>query len=341
MIVGLGRIGWQHHIRQAAGNPHFAVTAAVDTAPERRREAEEKYGCRTFATIEEALKACPPELAVICTRNADHCDHVVKAHRAGANVMVEKPAAMALKEMDKMIAAAKKARRLLTVHQSLRTVNDYLLVREIIDSKILGNVFWIRRSGHMFYRRNDWQMEKRFGGGFYTNAGSHYTDGLVQFADSKIVDVWGDLKHTGVCAGDADDFVRVSIRTEKGRLLEFDGSYVYAFSMPAWVVAGTAGSLIIDDTENGCAKLKYFDPRKAPKRKLEGPVPAGRKYRIPEELPWVEKTLPLVPTKPTPDFYDNLYKAIRKNAKLIVTAESVRESIRVMDAVRKSSQWKY
>lgn len=341
MVVGLGRIGWQHHIKAAAANRHFEVIAAVDIVAERRKEAEETYGCSSFASIEAALKACPPELAVICTRNADHCDHVVRAHRAGAHVVVEKPAAMNLKEMDKMIAAAKKAKKLLTVHQSLRMTNDFRLVREIIDSRILGNIFWIRRSGHIFYRRNDWQMEKRYGGGFYSNAGAHYTDGLVQLADSKIVDVWGDLKCTGTSAGDADDFARVSMRTEKGRLLEIDASYSYALPTPAWTVAGTCGSLQIFDTETGTAKLKYFDPRKAPQRKLEGPVPAGRKYRIPEELPWVEKELPLKPTKPIPDFYDNLYKAIRKDGKLIVTAQSVREAIRVMDCVRKTSQWKY
>jgi len=341
MVVGLGRIGWRYHIRQAAESPHFEVAAAVDVVPNRRKQAQETYGCKVFATIEEALEECPVELAVICTRSIDHCDHVVKAHRAGSHVVVEKPAAMSLAEMDKMIAAAKKAGRILTVHQSLRFVKDFLFVREIIDSKMLGNVFWIRRSGHDFYRRNDWQMEKRYGGGYYNNAGSHITDALVQLAGSRIVDVWGDLKHTGVSAGDADDFVRVSIRTGKGRLLEFDGSFSYAFPQPAWSVAGTCGSLEIQSAEKGTARLKYFDPKKAPKRRLEGPLPKGRQYRILDELPWVEKELPLKPKKPAPDFYENLYRAIRKGAKPLVTAESVREAIRVMDLVRRSSQWKY
>lgn len=342
MVVGLGRAGWKHHITQAAKNAHFKVTAAVDIVPERRKEAEEFCGCKTFATLDEALKAGLAELAVIATRSIDHCEHTVKAFNAGCHVFLEKPAAMNVREIDRMIAAAKKHRRVFTFNQSLRGSPDFRFVRELIDSKLLGHVFWIRRSGHDFYRRNDWQMEKRYGGGYYNNAGSHVTDGLVQLVDSPIVDVWGDLKHTA-SAGDADDFARVSIRTKEGRLLEFDGSYSCALPQPAWLICGTNGSCQVEgDWEKGfTAKLKYFDPKRAPKRKLEGPVPADRQYRIPEELHWIEKTIPAKPKKPFPDWYDSLYKAIRKGAKPLVTPESVRTAIWVMDQVRKTSQWKY
>jgi scyllo-inositol 2-dehydrogenase (NADP+) len=343
MIVGLGRIGWKHHIREAAKNPHFRVTAAVDIVPERRKEAEKTYGCKAFATLDEALDARLAELAVICTRSIDHCEHTVKALERGCHVFLEKPAAMNAKEMDKMIAAARKRRRIFTLNQSLRATEDFRYVRELIDSKLLGRIFWIRRSGHDFYRRNDWQMEKRYGGGYYNNAGSHITDGLVQLTDSEIVDVWGDLKHTGVSAGDADDFARVSIRTSDGRLLEFDGSYSCAFPQPGWLICGTCGSCQIEGNwEKGfTARLKYFDPKKAPERKLEGPVPAGRKYRIREKLRWIKKTLAVKAKKPFPDWYDNLYKAIRKGAKPIVSSDSVRMAVWVMDQVRKASQWKY
>lgn len=339
MIVGLGRIGWQHHIREAAKSPHFEVTAAVDTLADRRKEAGKLYGCATFATIEEALKADLAELAVICTRSIDHCEHSLKAFRAGCHVFVDKPAAMSVREMDRMMAAAKKAGKVFTVHQSSRAVDNLRFIRELIDSKLLGKVHWIKRSGLVFYRRNDWQMIKKHGGGMLNNAGVHHIDSVLTLLDAPVKDVWGDLKHTGVCVGDADDFARVSIRSEDGRLIEIEMSYACPFHQPHWLVCGNYGSMLIENAKDGKAKLKYFDPKKTPKRTRQGAVPQGRKYRMPEKLPWVEKTVDTTPGKPYGDFYENLYKAIRRGAKPLVTAESVRLTTWVMDQVRKSSQW--
>ncbi len=342
LVAGLGRIGWEYHIAAAAKNPHFAVTAGVDIVSERRRECEEVYGCRTFETIDEALAANVAELAVIATRSIDHCEHAVKALEAGCHVFVDKPAAMNLAEMDRMIDAARRNKRVLTVNQSLRAHKDVRFIREVIDSGVLGKVFWIKRGfAGSFYRRNDWQMEKRYGGGAYNNPGVHLTDAVLQLADAPVHDVWGDLKRTGASAGDADDFARVSIRTEDGRLIEFATTYTTAFGEPEWLICGNCGSMQIESHKSTTARLKYFDPAKAPKRELEGPVPAGREYRIPEELPWVEEEVAIEPKKPYPDWYDNLYETIRNGATPNVTAESARETIRVMDEARKASIWKY
>ncbi|GAG51539.1 unnamed protein product, partial [marine sediment metagenome] len=119
-VVGLGRIGWGFHLKQLKKNKAFKITACVDPMAERRREAEEVYGCKTFANINDFLKSGVAELAVICTFSVDHCRHTVAALRSGHHVLVEKPMANSVREVDRMIAAAKKAKRILTVHQSSR-----------------------------------------------------------------------------------------------------------------------------------------------------------------------------------------------------------------------------
>ena len=337
MVVGLGRIGWDLHIKEVAKNPHYVVAAAVDSLAERRKEAEDTYGCKTFATLSTALESGLAELAVICTRSADHGPHTIEALKAGCHVLVEKPAAMSAREMDRMMAAAKKARRVLTVHQSARKNGDLRFIRETIDSKILGKVFWIRYSTQTFFRRNDWQQLKRFGGGYLNNNGVHAVDGVLRILDAPVENVWGDLKHT-VTAGDADDWLKVVVRGANGRVIEVEQSYACAFPQPRWLVCGTAGSLQIDGEK---ATIKYFDPKKAPKIKVDTHAPVHRQYGNDDRLPWKEKTVEAKPTKPYPDFYEALYKSIRKGAKLLVTPESVRETIAVLDAVRKKSLWKY
>jgi len=351
MVVGLGRIGFLYHLRRMAGDPReqnlpadpkFKVTCAVETVPERRREAEEVFGIKTFSSVQQAANARLAELAVICTRSIDHCRHTITCLEAGMHCHVEKPAAMNLAEFDRMRAAARKAGVLLSFNQSLRAHDDVRFIRDVIDSKMLGKVYWIRHEGLGFYRRNDWQQLKKFGGGLFYNGGSHGVDMMLRFADAPIYDVWGDLKHL-VAAGDAEDFVVFSIRTKDGRLLEYDASMASALGgdRPRWLVCGTNGAMEIASVENPkTAKMRYFDPKKAPRRVNEGPVPVGRKYRIPEELPWIEKEIPIAPKKPWQEWYDNLYDAIRKGKPLNVPADSVRLTMWTMDRVRRSSQWK-
>ncbi len=338
MVVGLGRIGWDFHAKKISANDKFELTAAVETLAERRKEAQETYGCATFATLKDALKGADAELAVICTRSADHADQTIAALKAGLHVLVEKPAAMSVAEMDRMIAAAKKAGKVLTVHQSGRGSSALHFIRETIDSKILGKVFWIRHSNQTFFRRNDWQQLKRYGGGYLNNNGVHAVDSVMRLIDAPIQDVWGDLKHT-VTAGDADDWLKVVIRGQNGRVIEVEQSYACAFAQPMWLVCGTTGTL--QSMDGKTAEIKYFDPKKAPKLSVDPRAPVNRQYGNDDRLPWQEKTVQMKPKSKYPDFYDDLYRSIRNRKKPLVTAESVRDTTAVLDAVRKKSLWQY
>ncbi len=344
LVVGLGRIGWGHHVKQLAANPAYRIAAAVDLLPERRREAEERCGCPTFESIEAALAAGLAELAVICTRSSDHPAHALSALRAGCHVVVEKPAAASAREFDRIIAAAKRAGRILTVHQSSRADKDMRFVRETIDSGVLGDVFWIRLSDQRFFRRNDWQQLKRYGGGYLANNGVHAVDYMLPLLDSPLHDAWGDLKHE-VAAGDADDWLKVVLRGENGRVAEIEQSYACALPGPRWMVCGTTGTMTIAAGAGGAwtfggATLRFFDPRKVKPLEVVDATPAGRKYGNADVLPWQERTVEVEPKKPYPDFYESLAKSIRRGAKLLVTPESVRKTMAVLDAVRRKSIWK-
>jgi scyllo-inositol 2-dehydrogenase (NADP+) len=337
-IVGLGRIGWSHHFKILSGKANFKIVAAVDALADRRAEAEQAVpGCKTFATAEEFFKSGLAELAIVCTRSSDHGPHTIAALKAGLHVMVEKPMATSVKEADKMIAAAAKANRVLTVHQNRRDRDDARFVRQTIDSGILGKVFWIRLSQQSFFRRNDWQQLKKYGGGFLNNNGAHAVDNAIQLLASPVADVWGDLKHT-VTAGDADDWVKVMLRGKNGRIVEVEQSYACAFPPATWLVAGTCGTMQI---VKGEAQIKWFDPKKVAPIKIIDAAPAGRKYGNDDKLPWQEKTVPANPSDEGPDIYDNLAAVIRKKSKkLLITPASVREQIRVMDAIRNCCGWK-
>jgi len=324
-VVGLGRIGWSHHAKLMSAHPGFEIVACVDPLKERRKEAEETYRCATFARLGDFLKSDLAELAVVCTRSKDHGPHTVAALKSGRHVLVEKPMCMSVREAD-----------LLTVHQSSRHSGGVRFIKETIDSGILGDVFFMRMTGHSFFRRNDWQQLKRFGGGYLNNNGSHSVDFCIQLLDSPVADVWGDLKHT-VTAGDADDWMKVILRGKNGRVIEVEQSYACAFPQPNWLICGTCGTMEIRGQQ---AHIKYFDPKKVKPIEVVPTAAVGRRYGNEDVLPWKEKTVEVKPKGKAPNFYDNLHDAIRRRKKLLITPESVREQIRVLDLVRKSAGWK-
>jgi predicted dehydrogenase len=255
----------------------------------------------------------------------------VAALRAGKHVVVEKPMALNLREADRMIGAARKARKLLTIHPSRRHASDTLYIQEVIESGLLGEVFFIRMAGYGFARRADWQMLRKLGGGMLNNWGSHVVDQALMLLRRPVREVFADLRHT-VGAGDAEDHVKIILRADKGPTIDIELTNACAIPMPDWVLMGTCGTLL---SQGGTSKIRYFDPKGLPKLKASE-VLTHRRYGTDEKLPWQEKEEATKSSR-TVDFYDNLYGAIRHRKKLLITPQSVRELIRVLDLCRKSA----
>lgn len=176
-VIGLGRSGWYLHALVMKGMPdRFEVTAVSDPLEERRNEAVQELGCTAYADPEQLIHDDRIELVVVATPSHTHADLAVRALEAGKHVLVEKPMCMNVEEADRMIEAAEKNDRLLTAYQLRRLDPDYIRLKEIIDSGILGPLVLVKLARNSYRRRNDWQTLRKFGGGMLNNWGSHIVD---------------------------------------------------------------------------------------------------------------------------------------------------------------------
>ena len=332
-VAGLGRAGWSLHVAAIRGRKDFVLTEVMDLEEARLAEAQAEFGCRTFQDWKTFIKASEAELVVVATQSHDHAPMSLQALAAGKHVLVEKPMATRLSDVDKLIAAAKKSRKLLTVHQSARFYPDYLQVQEILRSGVLGRVFEIKRGGYGFARRNDWQTLRKYGGGQLNNNGVHLIDQVVQLLDSPVTAVFGDLQQI-LNPGDVEDHVKVVFRAESGMLAEVEITQS-ALPQPAWVVLGTRGTLISDGET---FRLRYVVGKLKPLKPIDAKAVAGRRYGTGEKIEFKEETLPAAIT-PKRNFYDCLYDSIRKGKPLYVTPESVRNTMEVMRLARKGTQF--
>lgn len=87
LVIGLGSMG-KRRIR-LIGEIDDCVVIGVDGKMERRREAEEKFGIRTYSTLEEALRNNKFNCAFVCTSPLSHADIIYKCLENNLHLFTE------------------------------------------------------------------------------------------------------------------------------------------------------------------------------------------------------------------------------------------------------------
>ncbi|HDN02152.1 MAG TPA: Gfo/Idh/MocA family oxidoreductase [Candidatus Bathyarchaeota archaeon] len=309
----------------------YKIVAVTDPIEERRLEAVERFGCKAYPDYDSLLKDENVELVVVATPSHLHASQTIKALESGKDVVCEKPMATSLKEADAMIDAAKRTGRLLTVFQNRRYAPDFMKVKEIIESGVLGRIVLIKMSWHFFGRRWDWQTLKKYGGGELNNTGPHAIDQALQLFGDKEPEVFCDLQRT-LTLGDAEDHVKIILTAPGAPMVDIEITRACAYPQDWWLVMGTRGGLAGSTTS---LRWKYFDPKDLPPRKVEEKPTPDRSYNV-EEIPWKEGSWHLERNykRGAILFYEDLYRTIREGAPLVITPQSVRRVMWVIEKCR-------
>lgn len=96
-----------------------------------------------YNKLEDLIADKNVEIVDVCLPTYLHKDAVIKCARGGKNILCEKPIALNLKEADEMIKAVKKAKVKFMVAHVIRFWPEYVVLKEIIDSKSLGKLLSI------------------------------------------------------------------------------------------------------------------------------------------------------------------------------------------------------
>lgn len=344
-IVGLGRAGTNMHCAELDRRLNkFLPIAAADPKHDRRDIFEHRYGeygARAYATLEELLADDAVELVSIASRSVDHVAHAKAALKAGKHVFLEKPIAPTLREARQLIPAAKKAQEKtgarLFIRHNRRFEPAFQLVREIIDSGKLGEVYSIKLRRHNYQLRADWQTIIAHGGGQLLNWGPHIIDHALQFLDYDVADLWSDLKLIAAL-GDAEDHLKIVMKNHAGRVVDLEISGGVAIREPEYIVFGTMGSLVGGDDG---FHIKHRDPRQ--KLKLgkadPGTPELGGGFGGKTEVKWIEKTLPVQPKLKvdTDSVWDYMYDDLKGKAPTPITLEQAIAVMEVVNRVKKGT----
>src|SRR5690625_4638259 len=119
------------------------------------------------------------EAVVICTPNKFHADITIAALKAGAHVLCEKPMAMNRLEGQKMINAAKKADKLLSVGYHYRYTDAARMAKAAISEQKIGDPLVTRIRALRRRKVPGWGVftnKELQGGGSLIDYGCHFLD---------------------------------------------------------------------------------------------------------------------------------------------------------------------
>ncbi len=324
-IAGLGRSGWAIHAHLLAPlTDKYQIVAVTDEDASRRAEAVERFDCQAYLAFDELLADPAVELIIVSLPSFLHAPSSIAALKANKHVVCEKPMATSMDEADAMVAAAAASDRIFTVFQQRRYNPDFVKVREIINSGLLGRIVEIRIAESKFTRRWDWQTLQKFGGGSLNNTGAHFLDLALQLFGPATPEVFCHLDRT-LTLGDADDHVKLVFKADNSPTIDIEISSCDPFPPPTWHLLGTQGGL---SGSTKSLQWKWIVPDELSPRTLDLRPTPDRSYNQ-DSLPWHEDSWEL--TEDTAEayrrFYHDLYATIRDGAPLAVTPESVRRTM--------------
>ena len=141
--VGVGYWG-VNLLRNLFMNPRCEVITALDIAPERRQ-----YVCNVYPTIKvesEFQTICSDpdvDAIVIATPAATHFDLARKALQAGKHILVEKPIAMSVSEVDEIGRISSDLGKVVMADHTFLFNAAVQYIKSMIQSKELGDLHYI------------------------------------------------------------------------------------------------------------------------------------------------------------------------------------------------------
>ena len=187
-VAGLGAASKQilPHIDRVPG---MRLAAGADTRPDAVEEFKKKYARKAFNSVEAMYDSGEIDAVWIATPNVSHAEHTIGAAKRGIHVIVEKPTAVTLEEVDRMIEAADTNRVKLVQGHSKVYGPAIQKIRQIVASGRLGKIIQINS-----WNSNDWLQRPRLasevdtsvGGGIVFRQGPHMID-IIRYIGGGMV----------------------------------------------------------------------------------------------------------------------------------------------------------
>ncbi len=327
-IIGAGSIGGVHADSCIELKDKCEVIMICNAHIKKAEDMIKEKGFNATATedYDEVLNNKDVDAVLICVPPLLHCEYAIRALEAKKHVLLEKPMASSLEECDKIINAAKKNDRILSVVSQNRFMTPMYKIKKMLDSNAIGrplhttvnSLWWRGASYYDLWWRGTW--EKESGGTFTINAVHHLDITLWMLGLPKAVTaVITNTNHTN---SECEDLGMA--------ILEYDG-----------MLAQVTASIV----DHGEEQQMVFQGEKA-KISIPWSVAANKSQEngFPEPDPETEKEVQKIydgieglTLEGHTGQINNFINAILGEEEIVVSGQDARNVMQVVHAIYKSS----
>ncbi|MGI6367169.1 MAG: Gfo/Idh/MocA family protein [Anaerolineae bacterium] len=201
-VVGVGGIARHYHVPSYLTNPAFQIVAACDVSQSALEAFQLLVDTVSYTNVdyETFFREAEVDLVSVCTSNDMHHDVVMAAIEQGVDVYCEKPLALTYSQAQEMASAARERGIRTGVNFSHRRTPASQLVKEILDSGALGDLYHVSAlyaAGSPTYAQapGTWRnVRERAGFGGLGDMGSHMLDMVNWWLGSPVTRVAATMK---------------------------------------------------------------------------------------------------------------------------------------------------
>ena len=189
-IIGCGGIANGKHMPSLKKVKECEMVAFCDLIEERAVKAAKDFGtpdAAVYTDYKKLLEDASIDVVHVCTPNRSHSFITVDALEAGKHVMCEKPMAINSAEAKKMVDAAKRTGKKLTIGYQNRQRNDTRYLKMEAEQGTFGDIYYARAIALRRRAVPTWGVfmnEYEQGGGPLIDIGTHSLDLTLWMMDN-------------------------------------------------------------------------------------------------------------------------------------------------------------
>jgi predicted dehydrogenase len=236
-VVGAGAIAQLAHLPVLAKMRGAELVAVCDNDRPKARALADRFSVPdVFTDIEDLLELDELDAVVVATPNHLHEPHVLSALAAKRHVLCERPLSLSSRGVERILAAAARVDRTVTVANNHRYRTDVQTLSRFIQGGELGKIAGMRAGAYHFKRPAEGWRHRRAesGGGAFLDHGVPLLDLALWLADFPEPIRVSTHMDRGRGSSAVEDAMVVHLECAAGMSFLFDVSSAYVGEAERW-----------------------------------------------------------------------------------------------------------
>ncbi|MEO5355676.1 MAG: Gfo/Idh/MocA family oxidoreductase [Nitrospirae bacterium YQR-1] len=182
-LIGCGAIA-DKHVTAIGRLDNASLCGAYDIDPKAAEAFTVKHGIRAYTDVEKLIAEAGPHVLNILTPSGLHGENILELMRFNRHFVVEKPFALSLLQIDKILEECDRRRIKIFIVKQNRFNPPIVKLKQALDKGRFGKlvlasvrVRW--RRDDTYYKAKSWRGSWAYDGGVLTNQASHHIDMLI------------------------------------------------------------------------------------------------------------------------------------------------------------------